>query len=329
MNSSDPHATHPRRSARILKRKAENEKIAVTPSKKARFYSSYRRQNFSLPDSIMFYIAKNPSSVNVYQKLIKSCKYFFVRNPIIVLSELCNDYEGWQTSIQNVSSREGGRIMYPFVSIQNIDINNTCAKFWITDGFKVDGSYVKNNRIMSSIIPKIYRCDAERLYLSNQIVFLDELMFLGLNVGDDLNLDSVIVKNEDDTVVALEKLVELFPQASGITYKSPAGISTVTSKTFKALLEIPHFLTYYKFNLNEIPEDFDIEIFYVYMKKNKYTRVSLSFSDTLSEAYKDRLEAIIDEIIESKNHGYKVPLITFHGLHDQKDKKIRNLFLTR
>ena len=42
-------------------------------------------QRFSIPSSFIYYMAKNPTSLPVYQKLIQSCKYFFAKNPIIVV----------------------------------------------------------------------------------------------------------------------------------------------------------------------------------------------------------------------------------------------------
>uniref|UniRef100_A0A914NZN3 Uncharacterized protein n=1 Tax=Panagrolaimus davidi TaxID=227884 RepID=A0A914NZN3_9BILA len=76
--------------------------------------------------------------------------------------------------------------------------------------------------------------------------------------------------------------------------------------------------------MRTLSEDFDIDTFYSFIKKNN-TRISLCFSHTISEAYKNHLEAIIDEIIEAKNHAY----IYFHGLEDTKNNKMWDLFNKR
>uniref|UniRef100_A0AC34G8Q8 Uncharacterized protein n=1 Tax=Panagrolaimus sp. ES5 TaxID=591445 RepID=A0AC34G8Q8_9BILA len=62
-----------------------------------------------------------------------------------------------------------------------------------------------------------------------------------------------------------------------------------------------HFATLDHFNLDKIPEVFDIESY-----------------DTEYEGYKARLEAIIDEISEATNREYKIPYISFKGLDEGK-----------
>uniref|UniRef100_A0AC34FL91 Uncharacterized protein n=1 Tax=Panagrolaimus sp. ES5 TaxID=591445 RepID=A0AC34FL91_9BILA len=100
----------------------------------------------------------------------------------------------------------------------------------------------------------------------------------------------------------------------------------ITSKTFKELLKIPRFATLDRFDLYAIPEVFDNESFYVHLKKNKHTKILLHFCATISEEYKARLEAIIDEIIEAKNREYKIPYITFEELDEEKERKLYSLY---
>ena len=45
-------------------------------------------QRFSIPSSIVYYMAKNPISPTSYQKLIKCCKYFYSKNLILVVDEI-------------------------------------------------------------------------------------------------------------------------------------------------------------------------------------------------------------------------------------------------
>uniref|UniRef100_A0AC35GSV6 Uncharacterized protein n=1 Tax=Panagrolaimus sp. PS1159 TaxID=55785 RepID=A0AC35GSV6_9BILA len=35
-----------------------------------------------MPDSVIFYVAKNPKTAELYFKMVKTCKYFFVKQPI-------------------------------------------------------------------------------------------------------------------------------------------------------------------------------------------------------------------------------------------------------
>uniref|UniRef100_A0A914P6X8 Uncharacterized protein n=1 Tax=Panagrolaimus davidi TaxID=227884 RepID=A0A914P6X8_9BILA len=95
--------------------------------------------------------------------------------------------------------------------------------------------------------------------------------------------------------------------------------------TFKELLKIPHISKITDVHLCEIPEKFDLETFYIYFEKNKHTEFRLYFADSISEAYKIRVEAIIDEIIATENHDYKIPFIHFASLPYEKWGKIDSL----
>uniref|UniRef100_A0AC34G1N0 Uncharacterized protein n=1 Tax=Panagrolaimus sp. ES5 TaxID=591445 RepID=A0AC34G1N0_9BILA len=109
----------------------------------------------------------------------------------------------------------------------------------------------------------------------------------------------------------------------------PPATSMITSKTMKELCKIPHFASLDYFTLSDIPEAFNIESFYTYMKKNKVTSVKLDFCDTISEGYKGRLEAIVDEVIEAETREYKTPLICFPGLDDEKRQKLWDFHYSR
>uniref|UniRef100_A0A914YWR1 Dopey N-terminal domain-containing protein n=1 Tax=Panagrolaimus superbus TaxID=310955 RepID=A0A914YWR1_9BILA len=53
-----------------------------TPIIESSFFSSVRHQQFSIPEHIVYYIIKNYKKLDVYEKLIETCKYFFINNPI-------------------------------------------------------------------------------------------------------------------------------------------------------------------------------------------------------------------------------------------------------
>uniref|UniRef100_A0AC34G2F0 Uncharacterized protein n=1 Tax=Panagrolaimus sp. ES5 TaxID=591445 RepID=A0AC34G2F0_9BILA len=155
--------------------------MIVPPSKRARFLASYRaKQNWSLSDSIIYYMAKNPKNANIYLKLVKSCKHFFVKNPIIIVERLLRNFD--------------------------------------------------------------------------------------------------------------EK------------YKWIAS----SENTVEKILKLPHFTKIDKFEMVCIPEKFDIDTFFKYIKKNNHTKFDLAFCDYLSNDYRNRIRAIIDEILAAKIHEYYV-----------------------
>uniref|UniRef100_A0AC34FI50 DUF38 domain-containing protein n=1 Tax=Panagrolaimus sp. ES5 TaxID=591445 RepID=A0AC34FI50_9BILA len=288
------------------KRKANDLKNVFVPSKRARFLSTYRRhQEWSLPESIIHYMAKNPKNAAVYLKLIRSCKYFFVQNPILVVERLISTWKNvWLVPINDVE--------------KNIDFRKLSIKIWITESI----CDLKKTDI-SSIIPQIHRCDAKELYLAVQELSFKDFLSLSSHV-EKCVLSHVVVKNEDSSIVPSEKLVEVLDKAKSIRIFDNPGSSSITCDTVKKLIEIPRFSKLDKFELINIPESFDIDAIFAFVKKNKHTKFELWFCD-LSEVYKARVEAIIDEIIEAETHEYKVPYITFNGLHPEKRNKIIDL----
>uniref|UniRef100_A0A914YFQ6 Uncharacterized protein n=1 Tax=Panagrolaimus superbus TaxID=310955 RepID=A0A914YFQ6_9BILA len=204
-------------------------------------------------------------------------------------------------------------------------MNKLSSKLWITGALTVYPKNAGNDSVASSIVPKIYRCDLKRLNLYDQVISLKERIFLCSYVKD-LILNQVTVKYDNGTVVAFEKLIEQFPQLNVFEFTFTTPSNNISKNTFKELWKISYLSNYHCFYLYNIPENFEIDSFYSYMKKNKNTRVSLEFSDQISEEYKARLEAIVDEIIETQNHEYKPPYIKFPGMNGEKRNILLDIF---
>uniref|UniRef100_A0AC34G2D8 Uncharacterized protein n=1 Tax=Panagrolaimus sp. ES5 TaxID=591445 RepID=A0AC34G2D8_9BILA len=267
----------------------ENSKMAI--SKRASFLATYRRdQDFSLPDSIMFYISQNPTSAKVYQKLIQSCKYFFVQNSVLVISNCYLKYEyEWRLSFYE----------------EFLDFKNLSSKIWITDELFVDDSLATVKDFNFSIVSKIYQSDFKKLNLKNQSISFDDFIFLASKCETVWFWENVTVfHDEDKSVVPLEKIVELLPKLTHLVYW---GLKMITTKTVKELIKLPNFANLTEFTLFTVPESFDIETFYDYIKTNKNTKIYLSFSYGISGEYKNRLRTIKDEIDQTENRDYIKP----------------------
>uniref|UniRef100_A0A914QZH7 Uncharacterized protein n=1 Tax=Panagrolaimus davidi TaxID=227884 RepID=A0A914QZH7_9BILA len=245
-----------------------------------------------------------PSNAKSYKKLVKSCKYFFSKNSIYVADDLK---------------------LHPNTLVQlstgfcpSFYITNETVKLWITNTVE---SYRCS---LSPFFPKLYKTDFKKLDLSFQTISYNDFVFISSNV-EDITFCEVIVKNEDATIVPLEKLVKALPKIKDISFIESRMSSCITLNTVKELLIIPHFSKINKINFREIPEIFDIETFFAFIKKNKQIKSHLDFSRSISIAYKIRLEAIIDEILQTENHDYKVPFIDFWGCDPEKWRKYRLL----
>uniref|UniRef100_A0A914YL25 Uncharacterized protein n=1 Tax=Panagrolaimus superbus TaxID=310955 RepID=A0A914YL25_9BILA len=183
--------------------------------------------------------------------MIKNCKYFFIKTPILVISDLIYDRNGWETEVNK--------------TLKSIDINTISSKLWITYQLCICQRNFTNNSLASSIIPKIYQCDATYLSLSDQVITLNEFIILCSSVID-LTSHQVTVKNDDGTVVLFEKLTKQLPKLKSINYTFTTPSNNTSKKSFEELWKIRHFSIYDYVRLFSIPEDFNIDCFYSFMK---------------------------------------------------------------
>uniref|UniRef100_A0A914QPW3 Uncharacterized protein n=1 Tax=Panagrolaimus davidi TaxID=227884 RepID=A0A914QPW3_9BILA len=280
-------------------------------SKRAKFYSTYiSGQNFALPGTIMFYILMNPKTAALYQKLIKTCKYFFVKNPILIVYGLRYNGDKW------------------IVDEKPFDLSKLTCKVWNTYYLNIElTTSVKtgNQRLLSSLMQKLYRCDAKELTLSYQVLSFRDLYIL-ISSAKVISFYNVTIKNENGSNVALEKVFEIAVKAKRLRIFLNTSLPNITSQTFTELMKIRHFSQLNYLYMDDIPEAFDIEAFYAYMKKNKTTTFNLQFVRSISDAYKSRLEEIVDEILATEVLNYRCPLFDFPGLSSTKFMQLRRAF---
>uniref|UniRef100_A0A914PD76 DUF3822 family protein n=1 Tax=Panagrolaimus davidi TaxID=227884 RepID=A0A914PD76_9BILA len=300
LNCLTEESSHPQSVTSSNQKRKTEDSIMVT-CKRTKFLKTYYQQNFSMPDSIIFYIAKNPKTAALYLKMVKTCKYFFVKNQIIVIDHLQTSYGKWM------------------VKEKPLDLTKYNCKYWITDEICVSASESVDKNILLPIIPKLYQCDVKRLYLFSQVVSFNDLSLLILS-AERIHFNNIIVK-KCDSVIPLEDIITIAVNAKTVYAHKPK----ITPKTMKQLLQIPHFATLVHFGLYALSEVFDIEAFYSYMKKNQHTKFYISFFPQPSDAFKNRLETIIDEILETEQFNYKPPQIRFSGLDFQKYEKLRRI----
>uniref|UniRef100_A0A914P514 Uncharacterized protein n=1 Tax=Panagrolaimus davidi TaxID=227884 RepID=A0A914P514_9BILA len=170
---------------------------------------------------------------------------------------------------------------------------------------------------MYSVIPKLYRCDAKQLHLDNQVIYLKDLCFVS-SFAEEIRLYLVTVMNEDDSIVAFEKLFETFLKAKNIEVMFKT-MESITSTTVNELLKNPKFHELDVFSLIDIPGAFDIDLFYKHIKKNKHTEIIIRFDYSVSESFTNRLRTIIDEILEAEIHDYRIPYIAFPDIDEKKN----------
>uniref|UniRef100_A0A914QRM5 Uncharacterized protein n=1 Tax=Panagrolaimus davidi TaxID=227884 RepID=A0A914QRM5_9BILA len=181
--------------AAVISRGSFGPRVGATiPSSRAKFFAKYFRQNFALPDSIIHYIAKNPKTWMLYQKIIRTCKYFFVKNPILVVPLLSYIHDDVWVVDADVELL--------------IDLNKIKCKFWVTEEFDVlPGVNDYNPNILSSNILKLYKCDVIFLFLICQTISYNDLSFF-ISVAEEIGFKDVNLKDENGKILPLEKIIE-------------------------------------------------------------------------------------------------------------------------
>ena len=209
-------------------------------------------------------MAKNPPSPEVYNKLIKCCKYFWLKNPVITLNSLGRTIREkyWKTNKMN-----------GFRNCQKLQTENMVEKLWIHN--QVSISNKENQFMASTIIPKIYRCDLTHLSLSFQSLSFNEFkLFTSSGSLETLRLHKTSVKNDDGSIVPIEKLIELSPKLQSFDCHSVStvegGLQTITSETAAKLVALPHFPQMKRFYFFGVPELFDIEAFFATPKVSAF-----------------------------------------------------------
>uniref|UniRef100_A0A914P2J0 Uncharacterized protein n=1 Tax=Panagrolaimus davidi TaxID=227884 RepID=A0A914P2J0_9BILA len=173
--------------------------------KRARPSCPTKKQNWPFKESLIYYISKNPSSAKVYQKTIQSCKYFFEKNPVLVVSKL-------KVCKRNV---ECDICFNDFIEcIKNegkccvkIDIAKLSSKIWFCDELDIaDGA--KN--FASVLCSKLYRCEINRLKITNKVILFDDLRLLTASAKEIVLCANKITFN-DGKPVMLDKILESSP----------------------------------------------------------------------------------------------------------------------
>ena len=153
------------------------------------FRSTYFRQSFSIPESIIYYIAKNPSNSKIYQKLIQTCKYFFITNLILVIHCLRFEENEWKTCTKGP---------------KKIELNKISFKIWISKKLVISST---NPKFASKFISKLYKCDAKEIHFTEQIISFDEFLFLS-NKCKRYFSNLTTVKLENGKEAPVEDLIE-------------------------------------------------------------------------------------------------------------------------
>ena len=176
--------------------------MAVHPNSVFTF-AAPRRQRFSIPLSIIYYLVMNPTSHRAWKKLVQACKYFYSKHPVIIVDSLTRttDMDFEQPTMWVVRG---------YGEAQEIDLANVPYKFWIINRLS---AMSETQDLVSLVYQKLYRLDLYYLNIQNETILFDDLCFLNsMNLIQDVTFSNLVIKNNDGSVTEFDKVLELFPR---------------------------------------------------------------------------------------------------------------------
>uniref|UniRef100_A0A914PHC9 Uncharacterized protein n=1 Tax=Panagrolaimus davidi TaxID=227884 RepID=A0A914PHC9_9BILA len=96
-------------------------------------------------------------------------------------------------------------------------------------------------------------------------------------------------------------------------------------KTVQEILKLSHLQNFGEFELFNVPEAFDVQAFFAFIKKSKCIMFQLEFANALSVACQTRLEAVVDEMIEAENLDYIPSWIYFPEIDVENARKLAKI----
>ena len=129
-------------------------------------FQAPRRQNFALPFPLMnFFTFKNSNTI-AYSKLIKTCKNFYAKNPIVIVNDVIN---GEETDMRYKLKNQETSINWTIEKMKS-----TKMKLWISEYIKMDNM---GQKPVTHLLKKIYRFDGCILTLAGEKLLLMNILF--------------------------------------------------------------------------------------------------------------------------------------------------------
>uniref|UniRef100_A0A914QSZ2 Uncharacterized protein n=1 Tax=Panagrolaimus davidi TaxID=227884 RepID=A0A914QSZ2_9BILA len=278
--------------------------LAITNHRKTPVfvYESSKRQYFAFPKFMMDYIRKNPNSWKLWKKLIQSCKWFFDKNPIVVIS--CLHYcriNGFSTCLTAQCTA---------VHDRRIKFTIAPFKLWITGLLEIVST---KSGAAAKCSNRVYKC--ESMFLMFQLLTVDEFEFLTHDLSH-LELFGTRILDKSKKLVSFENILERLPQLESITYNFMEDGRDVTPDTVKKIAKMEYGSKLHRIYLPDIPPTFDFDAFSNFMLENKQISFELEFHDrSTTEEYMIKVKAFAEKLKTENCDNHRRPEI-FYNYND-------------
>uniref|UniRef100_A0A914QTL1 Uncharacterized protein n=1 Tax=Panagrolaimus davidi TaxID=227884 RepID=A0A914QTL1_9BILA len=228
-----------------------------------------KRQYFSIPEKIVYYAAKNATSSTMFQKLLHTCKYFFIVNPVIIVPLLKCFYGDWYAC--NIDGKKWFQLR-----------DSLYFKVWIQHEIDNHSGFV--SRIF---FPGIYKNDAKIICFGYKpCMTFDEFVYIAGN-AEKLTMYGQTVKYSNGEIVLLEDIIKNLPKLKFLDFSCTLDEIDVTERTASKLMEIQHFKQMSHINLKNIPETLDVGTMFDFILENKHIKIKLWYHYQISDPCKE------------------------------------------
>uniref|UniRef100_A0AC35F715 Uncharacterized protein n=1 Tax=Panagrolaimus sp. PS1159 TaxID=55785 RepID=A0AC35F715_9BILA len=261
----------------ILDKKPFDKNLCVT------FFDTCRSQDFLLTKPLILYIIEN-AGYRVLRKLFASCKYFYAKKQTPICYRL-------ETGSEEKFRRESLTLCGNNGSIKS-DLKRCLKKTFITGSICI---YFRDKTFISTLLSRIYRCEAKCITIYGQNISFEELKFLIKHGGVvHLDLNTSEIKNEKGDFVCLDQIIKFLPNILELELPKVK----VNGKTGHVLAEQKFNEKITRFNIDYIlGEPFDLKQFVEFCKTNgddDHFVIKLRFAPTFDrrfiEAFKETME---------------------------------------
>uniref|UniRef100_A0AC34FGG4 Uncharacterized protein n=1 Tax=Panagrolaimus sp. ES5 TaxID=591445 RepID=A0AC34FGG4_9BILA len=263
------------------------------------------RQLFDLPYPIIKYMIQNPTGA-AWKKLIQTCKYFFSKNAVFPVRKISISAEQWVADGEHFNPEQA----FP--------------RLWLYDTFEV-GYINANKTIVSSLIPKLFKCHVKIISIFCQSISWNDYKFLtSSGTFESLDFDWCSIKYPDGTDVTMDKLLENVQYLEKFENFGALFQPDTTKKLIKIL---PGIKNLHSFKLYALDESFDFASFIDFIMNNKSIDIYIGFITELkfSDGYKQILGESFAKIVA--NPLQMLPYIFCYGFRDDQYNAYQKFYL--
>lgn len=235
-------------------------------------FDSPLQQSFSLPQPLITYIIKQPSSLEGYKKLQKSCKYIFGKGRIILavysLPTFLDDFIYFNAFFLNfgvaVQLNANAREWQVYNKGEPV-CRMSKAKFWIN---RICFGRYENSRFPSPNF--IYRCSLRDLEIRDKTLTLDELNFLlEHNKIRQFMVSNANIRDRNGNPATVDTIYAKTPNVSSFVWENKCEIYCNETLERLNLIEHPErHLTMFYLHIHSIKGDIAPELFETFFTKN-------------------------------------------------------------